>query len=97
MQVINIASICDAIILNDVLHKRKVFLDAFAEGLEVFSIKRGISAFPEIFRALFVASDMCCPEDILSILHFDELDDNSRRVAEYLKSVIQKLGESGKS
>ena len=92
----NIAVICDTIIIYDVLHKRKVFLDAFSEGLEVFHLKTAINTFPELFRELFVASDACSPDDVLAILHFDEdLGPQEQRVLNYFKKAIRKLNETG--
>lgn len=92
----NIAVICDTIIIYDVLHKRKVFLDAFSEGLEVFHLKTAINTFPELFRELFVASDACSPNDVLAILQFDEdLGPQEQRVMNYFKKAIQKLNETG--
>ena len=76
-----------------------MFLDAFSEGLEVFYLKSAIEAFPDLFEQLFVASDTCSPNDVLSILQFrDDLAANPEqlRVAGFLKSVIRKLDETGK-
>lgn len=90
-----IGGICDAIIIYDVLHKRKIFLDAFAEGLEVFYLRTGIQAFPDLFQELFVAADTCSPDDVLGILKFQCDDSESSKIAGYLKSSIKKLDESG--
>jgi len=62
-----------AIIIYDVFHKRKVFLDAFAEGLGIFHLKTAINAFPELFKELFIVSDTCSSSDVLVILHFDDI------------------------
>ena len=48
--------------LYDVL-QWKVFLDAFAGGLEVFHLKTAMNTFPELLRELFIASDECSPSD----------------------------------
>lgn len=93
----HIAGICDAIIVYDVLHKRK---DCFGEGLEVFSLRTAINAFPDLLEQLFVSSDSCSSEDVLSILKFGENfegDAEKSRVAGYFKNCIRKLGESGES
>ena len=72
-------------------------MDSFADGLEVFGLKSGISAFPDLFQELFLASDTCSPEDILSILHLSDLEsDDEAKVAGYLKTAIRRLSESGK-
>ena len=85
-QVENIAGICDSIIIHDVLHKQKVYLDAFAEGLEVFHLKTAINTFPKLFKELFVASDACTPSDVIAILHFDEdLGPEKKRVERYME------------
>ena len=94
----NIPGICDAIITHDVLHKRKVLLDCFAEGLEVFSARSAIQAFPDLLEELFVASESCSPQDVLAILHFEEgfeQDPDKLRVAGYLKACIERLDEAG--
>ena len=90
-----IPSICDAIIIHDVLHKRKVHLDAFTDGLEEFKIKSGINAFPDLFCELFVASSSCSPEDVISIICLHEVDDEKMTCARYLKGAIKKMCESG--
>ena len=84
--------------MYDVLHKRKIFLDSFAEGLEVFYLKTGINAFPDLFMELFVASDECCPDDILSILHFDNYDCEAPegQIVMFFQNTIKKLNQSGK-
>ena len=92
----NIAGICDCIIIYDVLHKRKVFLDAFTEGLEIFHLKTAINTFPELFKELFIASDTCSSSDVIAILHFDDIcGPEEQRVANYLKDAIQVLNETG--
>lgn len=96
----NVAGICDAIIVHDVLHKRKVFLDCFGEGLEVFSLRTAINAFPDLLEGLFVSSDSCSPEDVLAIVKFSEnfeSDVEKSRVAGYFKNSVRKLEESGES
>ena len=69
MQVENIPGICESIIHN-VLHKRKLYLDAFTEGLAVFQLRTAIATFPELFKELLVATDVCSSSDVLDILHF---------------------------
>ena len=81
--------------MYDVLHKRKVFLDSFAEGLEVFHIRSAIRAFPILFEELFVASGSCSPADVLSVLQFKDTESDCR-VARLLKSAVSKFDESGR-
>ena len=40
---------------SDALHKQKIYLDAFANGLEVLGVKSLISQFPEVFKPLFIS------------------------------------------
>ena len=60
--------IIQSIMLHDALHKKKLFLDALGEGLEVFGVCSVIVAFPELFRPVFVSSESVKPSDVLSIL-----------------------------
>lgn len=95
-QVSTIPNICDAIIIHDVLHKRKALLDSFAEGLEVFHLKTAISAFPEEFQDLFVATAPCSPEAVLDIVQMPPLDDEDKtRVASIFKSALTRMSELG--
>ena len=81
--------------MYEVLHKRKVFRDSFLEGLEVFDVKTGIFAFPDLFQELFVASSTCTSEDVIEILKVH--GDGEVRVKEFLLNAIRKLNEMGKT
>lgn len=81
-------------VIYDILHKRKVFLDAFLEGLEVFHLKAAVCAFPALFEGLFVASPRCSAQEVLDILQYDEnLDTDGERVVGYLENTISELDE----
>ncbi len=96
VQVDNIPKICDSIILYEAMHKRKVFLDAFAEGLEVFKIRSAINLYPEMFKTLFVASDTCTPDDVIATLNMPyTMSPEHQRIAGYLKDCIKQLDETG--
>ena len=83
-------------VIYDILHKRKVFLDAFLEGLEVFHLKAAVCAFPALFEGLFVASPRCSAQEVLDILQYDEnLDTDGERVVGYLENTISELDEEG--
>ncbi len=78
------------------MHKRKVFIDAFAEGLEVFKIRSAINLYPEMFKALFVASDTCTPDNVIATLSMPcTMSPEDQRIAGYLKDCIKQLDESG--
>ena len=59
---------CHTILVYDVLHKRKPFLDSLSEGLEVFGIQTLIKLFPEIMKPLFVNSGDITSVDVIKIL-----------------------------
>ena len=63
----------------------------------MFSIKSGISAFPDLFEEFFVVSESCSPKDVLSILQLDldDCHDDKLKVAGYLKNTIKRMCESG--
>lgn len=48
-------AITESIILYEALHKRKVFLDAFGEGMEVLGVLSLIQLFPEMMKPAFTA------------------------------------------
>lgn len=78
------------------MHKRKLYLDAFAEGLETFQLRTAITTFPELFKELFVASDVCSPTDVLAIFHFDEnLGPEEERLRTYFHDAMMQLTETG--
>lgn len=64
------------------------------EGLEVFDLKSGIVAFPELFKELFVSCDSSA-EDVIKILHFDDAGLDTR-IQGFLLRSIRKLSESGR-
>lgn len=72
-------------------------LDSLADGLEVFSLKSAISAFPDQFQELFVASGSCSAEAVMSIVQLAPLDNEEKiRVAGHFKSALKGMSESGK-
>lgn len=52
----------------DALHKRKLFLDSFGEGLEVFGILNFLQKFPAEMKTAFVSKGTLIPEDVLKML-----------------------------
>ena len=81
--------------LYDVLHKRKVCVDAILEGLEVFKLKSAIATFPEIFKHLFVMKG-CTPNDIIGCLHFSNtLEGKEKEIEELIKKTIKNMSTSG--
>ncbi len=92
----NIPRICDAIILYEGLQKRKVYLDAFSDGLEVFRMRTAIHLFPHLFKDLFIPSDTCSSDDVLAVLKFrTDLTTEEQRVTEYLLKFIRHIEEKG--
>ena len=96
MKVKNRHAICESIVIYDALHKRKVYLDCFAEGLEAFKVRSAICIFPELFEQLFVAAEECSIADVLSAMQFPEkINPEEEKVAGYLKFAIEQLDERG--
>ncbi len=82
----------------DALHKRKVFLDAFGEGLEEFGIWSLIRTFPDVMKPAFVATEESIEaSDVLAILKpLHDVDGcDQERVWEFLTSFIRKSPEKG--
>ena len=52
----------------DAFQKRKVYLDSFAEGLEEFSVRTVMRAFPDVLKSVFTVSKEISPSDVSSIL-----------------------------
>ncbi len=61
----------------------------------MFHIASAIHAFPSLFEELFVASDKCCPDDVLSVLEYGSDAERDCRVAGFLKSALMTFDESG--
>lgn len=64
----------------------------------MFGLRSGIVAFPDLFKELFVASDMCSPDDVLSIIHYQKVNDEDEcqlKIIEYLENSIKSFSESG--
>ena len=66
MQVDCIQAILEAIMVFDALHKRKLFLHSFGEGLEVFGV----------LSSAFESKGILPPEDVLKILTLKAAVDN---------------------
>ncbi len=84
-------------ILYEAMQKRKVFLDALTDGLEMFKLKTAINMFPDLLKCLFVASDTCLRSShVIGMLEFPRtMDGDEERVAEYLKNCLNNFGEKG--
>ena len=83
--------------LYEALHKRKVFLDAFGEGLEEFGVWSLTRNFPEEMKGAFVPTGTVDASDILEILKPIRDEDNADEdcVWGYLTTFIQKSPEKG--
>lgn len=83
--------------LCEALHKRKLFLDSFGEGLEEFGIWTLIRNFPQEMKGAFWASGSVDASDILHILTLvcDEEGADEKSVWEYVKAFINNSSEEG--
>ncbi len=81
------------------MHKRRVFLDALASGLEVLGVKTLISKFPLVMKNAFVSDGVVKSEDVGRILKPNPsvmtMDENQLRVWEYLLAFINQADEKG--
>ena len=80
--------------IYDALHKRKLLLDAFGEGLEVFGVWSIMNSFPELMKPVFVPGSIK-PSDILSILKPENMEAPQERVWHFLTSFILSSSEDG--
>lgn len=90
--------IVDSIMVYDALQKRKLYLDAFAEGLEEFGVHSLICAFPEEHECVFTMSQVISPSDVLNILKRAKSSQDSEdavRVWNYLLTFIKHSQNSG--
>ena len=89
----------DCILLYDALHKRRIYLDAFASGLEVLGLKTVISHFPEAFKAAFVFSGKITSSDVIKMLHpkpsTADMDESIKHVWKYLLTFLGAADERG--
>ena len=89
----------ECILLYDALHKRRIYLDAFASGLEVFGLKTIISHFPEVFKAAFVCSGRVTSSNVIKMLQPNpnaaNMNENVKRVWEYLMTFLNGATEKG--
>ena len=52
----------------DALHKRKAYIDALGEGLDVFGVLTFIKKFPEEMKPVLVCDGQLTPENVIAIL-----------------------------
>ena len=99
LQICNKKAIVECIVLYDVLHKRRIFLDAIGNGLEVLGMCTLISHFPEVFKAAFVSSGRLGSNDVRELLKpvTTNIDIDQIRVWGYLLMFIDQASESGMS
>ena len=86
----------ECIVLYDALHKRRIFLDAIGNGLEVLGMRTLISHFPEVFKAAFVSSCRLGSNDVRELLKpVTNMDIDQIRVWGYLLMFIDQANETG--
>ena len=86
----------ECIVLYDALHKRRIFLDAIGNGLEVLGMRTLISHFPELFKAAFVSSGRLGSNDVRELLKpVTNMDIDQIRVWGYLLMFIDQTSETG--
>ncbi len=89
----SLRAILDSIMVYEALHKRKLFLDSFGEGLEVFGVLGFIQKFTDELKPAFVSSGILISDDVLKILKPRPSDDvmtvDEKRVYKFLEHYIE--------
>ena len=95
LQVNNKDEIIQTLIIHDALHRRKVFIDCFCKGLEVYGLYTLMKGFPDLFERVFISNEITCDEVINSItlptLSLDYLDDDECSIVLELYDYIKHL------
>ena len=98
-QIHNKKAIVECILFYDALHKRRIYLDAFASGLEVLGVKTMISHFPETLKPLFVSLGVVKAKEVIELLkprpNVSGMDENQHCVWDYLLAFINQCSEAG--
>ena len=85
--------------VHDALQKRSAYLDAFANGLDVFGLKCLISLFPEVCKPAFVWDGKIRPLQVASMMNpiptIKSMDPNQKRIWEYLMKFVDSAEEAG--
>ena len=80
------------------LHKRKVCIDAIAEGLEAFKMKSTISLFPEVFKYLFIKQeDAYLPNKIINCFKFGScgMKEKESAIENLIKKAVERMNNTG--
>ena len=89
----SLQAILENIMVFDALHKRKLFLDTFGEGLEVYGVLSFVQKFPAEMKPVFVSRGILSPEDVLKILSpnptVDNMIDKERRVYRFFQNYVK--------
>jgi len=100
LQVGNKKAISECIILHDALYKRKIYLDAFANGLEVLGMQSMICHFPDQFRTAFVHDNSLTADAIIAKLkpmpNITRMSIDANRIWCYLLSFLRQASKEGK-
>lgn len=90
----------ECIILYDALHKRRIYLDEFASGLEVLGLKTLISHFPETLKPLFVSTGELKAREVVELSKpnpsVSNMDEYQLRVWGYLLGFIDQASGAGR-
>jgi len=103
MQVGTKKSISECVILYDALYKRRIYLDAFASGLEVLQMHSMITYFPDQFKEAFAFNETLTGNSVVAKLEpvpqetRMSVDEYCIWIWSYLLSFLHQAGEEGKS
>ena len=101
IQVGNKKSISECVILYDALYKRRIYLDAFASGLEVLGMHSMITYFPDQFKEAFVFNETLTGDSVVAKLEpipqVTRMSVDEYRIWSYLLSFLHQAAEEGKS
>ena len=90
-------SIVQAVILNEVLLKRRVAYESIRKGLSSLGMLKIISAFPLMFEQYFVRSKATIQELILNNLQVQSESEQGTKNGVWLKDFVSGMASEGES
>lgn len=88
--------VTQALVIHDVIGRRKVAPDQLSDGLKALDFLNAMQSYPKLFEELFVLKDHLVSRDVIKTLKFDSnLKEEGTKTKNYFLNFIENSGKLG--